>query len=319
MRSKTGELYGPSGVQGQQKNTNVVGLPAWPAHARAQVRVQSRSPCLERAAPRDAPAPPALCAQVPQGSGDQRSAEPAQLKRRPLHAAGLGECVRRAEGKQGPGGRREHCPNPANSLTGFLGLSPIPEKRWGPAAPPRRAGPAPPAHAERPAVCAPGLELLVIAAPAEVAARGPAPQEGLQLVDRRPLCAPPPPPLLPTLVLRLVPALLPPALLLHGLLFLLGGGGRAASPGGWESWARPAQGHPGGLRERVYLSALLLLLLLLLRGRPALLICTDETQPQLPVDQRPGPPRASRTGVSLGVGGSSRGPEPGSQCEHSPE
>lgn len=55
----------------------------------------------------------------PKGSGDQRSAEPGQLKRRPLHAAGLGECVRRAEGKQGPAGRWEQRPTPANSLTGL--------------------------------------------------------------------------------------------------------------------------------------------------------------------------------------------------------
>lgn len=94
-------------------------------------------------------------------------------------------------------------------------------------------------------VCAPGLELLIIAAPAEVAARGPAPQEGLQLVDRRPLCAPPPPPLLPTLVLRLVPALLPPALLLHGLLFLLGGGGVQRHPGA----GRAGPALPRGTRE----------------------------------------------------------------------
>lgn len=153
------------------------------------------------------------------GTGGPQRWPSRSKKRRPPACSRPGARVRGAGGKQGP--------TPVNSLAGLLGLSPIPEKRWGPAA--RRArGPLPAGQAPPPPSGRgrrrPGLELLVVPAPAGVAARGPAPQEGLQLLHRSPLRAsrpPPPPPLLPALVLCLVLALLVLALLLCCLFLLL--------------------------------------------------------------------------------------------------
>lgn len=130
-------------------------------------------------------------------------------------------------------------PAPVNSLAGLLGLLGLcPSLRSAgashPLPPPCRAGPAPPASSGRAPPPQPCLELFIVPAPAEVAARGPAPQEGLQRVQRRPLASRPPPPVLAALLLLL--ALLMLASLLPRLVFLLGarhsvGGGGGGVPG----------------------------------------------------------------------------------------
>lgn len=189
--------------------------------------------------------------------------------------------MRRAGAKQEPGGD-EDSPRPCKQPRGPPGPLSLPEKRGGqsPAAPCLQGWPSAPSQQWASPALRPCLELFVVPAPAEVAARGPAPQEGLQRVHRRPLAPRPPSPMLAALLLLL--ALLMLAFLLYCLFFLLGAR-RSVSGGGGATRPEPAQDPESGpptptpALEAVYLSAflfLLLFLLLLLGERPALLICT---------------------------------------------
>lgn len=129
-----------------------------------------------------------------------------------------------------------------NSLAGLLGLRPSLRSHRADACCPPSTG-----RARCPSACAvcvhpvPGLELLVVPSPAEMAAWGPAPQEGLQLV-RSPL-APALPPVLAALLAVL--ALLVLALLLGRLFFLLGEQhGVAKVPGQSPHPQAPGRGVP---------------------------------------------------------------------------
>lgn len=166
------------------------------------VQVQRWTPCLG-----EAPHCPAR-ARVPGGQGRSEARWSRGRKRRPPACGG--------PGKPEPAVART-CPAPVNSLAGLLGLSPSLRSAGGP--PPTSLQRQPRAPSKRSGRAPLRLQLLVVPAPA-VAARGPAPQEGLQLVHRRPRATSRPPPVLPAVLPVL--ALLVPALPLGGLFFLLG-------------------------------------------------------------------------------------------------
>lgn len=214
----------------------------------------------------------ASAAAVPRGPG---------MRVRSPGSCSQGAALPACGGRRGAGGDGALCL--VNSLAGLLGLRPSLRSNRADACCPPSAGRA---SAPECGVCvppAPGLELLVVPSPAEMATWGPAPQEGFQLVRR---------PLAPALLAVLAAlALLVLAPLLGRLFFLLRS--NMASPG--RQARAPTPTAPG--RGGVYLLVFLLLLLLLLGGRPALLVCRG-TQGQLP--SRPARPPARPWDRSLG-------------------
>lgn len=228
------------------------------------------------------------------------------LQRRPSHsgkrgqpACRPGERVRQAGGEQGPAGTQPPCKQPHGPPR------PVPSLRSAgdrlPAAPPCRAGPAPSALGARGPRGGAGPR----------APRSPRLRGGGRRARRRPGRPParpgrssagpgaaaaarpcpcrPPAPGSSSACSSSLPPCLPPAGAHRGV--------RAAGR------ARPPQGTPGF----GYLSALFLLLFLLLRGGPALLICSGETAS---VPRPKARPRGTAAWVKPGVGRSrlSRGP-----------